>query len=72
MYLIHRGSVRAEMEAPRTGEEGERLTQLARDIHALPEPLGAPVLTHEIDEILFVAAWVRRFPAELGRTASLG
>lgn len=72
MYLIHRGSVRAEVEAPRTGEERERLEQIARDIHPRPGPLGAPVLTHEIDEILLVAAWFRRFPAELGRTASLG
>lgn len=72
VYLIHRGSVRAEVKAPRTADEGERLTQLARDIHALPGPDGAPVHTHEIDEILLIAAWFRRFPAELGRTAALG
>jgi len=72
VYLIHRGSVCAEVEAPRTGGERERLEQIARDIHPRPGPLGAPVLTHEIDEILFVAAWFRRFPAKLGRTAPLG
>jgi excinuclease ABC subunit C len=71
VYLIHRGSVRAEVQAPRTAEEHARLIQLAGEIHALPRSVGAPVHTHEIDEILLVAAWFRRFPAELGRTRPL-
>jgi excinuclease ABC subunit C len=72
VYLIHRGSVRAEAEAPRTEEERGRLLQLADEIYAAKERADAPVLTHEIDEILLVAAWFRRFPEELQRTARLG
>ena len=71
VYLIHRGSVRAEAELPRTAEERERLEKLAGEIHAFQGPKGAPVLTHEIDEILLVSAWFRRFPEEMERTVSL-
>jgi excinuclease ABC subunit C len=71
VYLIHRGSVRAETEAPRTAEERGRLEQLAAEIYGIPERPSAPVLTHEIDEILLVSAWFRRFPKELERTNSV-
>lgn len=72
VYLIHRGSVRAEAEAPRTAEDHGRLAELAGEIYASTGRAGAPVLTHEIDEILLISAWFRRFPEELQRTAKLG
>ena len=67
-YLVRRGRVREEHPAPRTA--AERRTLDAR-VAALLAPLDrapATVPGHEVDEVLLVASWFRRYPKELART----
>jgi excinuclease ABC subunit C len=68
LYLIRRGRVRAECAAPRTAAERRAAQQLARDVFTPPERDTAQVATHEIDELLLLSSWFRRFPEELDQT----
>ena len=68
LYLIRRGRVRAECAAPTTAAERALVAQLARDVFTPPERDTAQVATHEIDELLLLSSWFRRFPKELART----
>jgi excinuclease ABC subunit C len=70
VYLIRRGRVRAERDAPRAARDRERLRDLVADVFTPSERESASVPTHEIDELLLLSSWFRRFPAELGRTAA--
>ena len=67
VYLIRRGRVRAEAEAPRTARDRAKLARLAADVFEPAERDTAQVPTHEIDELLLLSSWFRRFPAELDR-----
>ena len=69
VYLVRRGRVRAERSAPRTPAEHAELLALADDVFNGVEFEGASVPTHEIDELLLLSSWFRRFPDELERTA---
>jgi len=66
-YLIRRGRVRAEHAAPRTAVEQKHLHSLAQEIFGSREREGATVPTHEIDELLLLSSWFRRFPAEMAK-----
>lgn len=68
IYLIRRGRVRAELNAPRSLGACEQLVSAAREIYNPPERRGSSVPTHEVDELLLLSSWFRRFPEELGRT----
>ena len=68
VYLIRRGRVRAEQPAPRTARERASLERLVEDVYGPTERDTAQVPTHEIDELLLLSSWFRRFPAELERT----
>jgi len=68
VYLIRRGRVRAERPAPRSAAERAELLALADDVFNGVEFEGASVSTHEIDELLLLSSWFRRFPEELDRT----
>jgi excinuclease ABC subunit C len=68
VYLIRRGRVRAERPAPRSPAERAELLELADDVFNGVEFEGASVPTHEIDELLLLSSWFRRFPEELERT----
>ena len=68
VYLIRRGRVRAEQPAPRSGPERSRLRRLVEDVFGPHERDTTQVPTHEIDELLLLSAWFRRFPGELERT----
>ena len=68
VYLIRRGRVRAEQAAPRTAAERASLERLIEDVYGPTERDTAQVPTHEIDELLLLSSWFRRFPAELERT----
>ena len=70
VYLIRRGRVRAEQPAPRTARERLRLRDLTAEVFGVAERATAQVPTHEIDELLLLSSWFRRFPAELERTRS--
>ena len=67
LYVIRRGRVRAELDAPRTPDERTTLDALLNDIFADAVD-GMQVPSHEIDELLLLSSWFRRFPRELDRT----
>ena len=68
VYMIRRGQVRAEEPAPRTTKDRSRIRQLADDIFGPVERVTGTVPPHEIDELLLLSSWFRRFPKELDRT----
>jgi excinuclease ABC subunit C len=68
VYLIRRGRVRAERPVPRSAADRAELLALADDVFNGVEFEGASVPTHEIDELLLLSSWFRRFPEELERT----
>lgn len=69
VYLIRRGRVRGEAPAPRTTEDYCALRDLVADVFGSSEPLRGSVPAHEVDELLLLSSWFRRFPAELSRTS---
>lgn len=68
VYLIRRGRVRAELPVPSGAKDRARLRQLEHEVFAPVERDTAAVPTHEIDELLLLSSWFRRFPEELDRT----
>jgi excinuclease ABC subunit C len=68
VYLIRRGVVRAELGKPRSSKDRRTMKQLVDDIFAQKEKPTAQVPTHEIDELLLLSSWFRRFPKEMKRT----
>lgn len=67
VYLIRRGTVRAELPAPRTTEERLELQRRIDSVFQPREPEGGAVRTHEVEEILLLSAWFQNHPAELAR-----
>ena len=72
VYLIRRGRVRAEQPKPRTAHDRTTLKRLVDEIFQPREREGAQVPTHEIDELLLLSSWFRRFPTELDRATAPG
>lgn len=68
VYLIRRGRVREERPAPRTAAQRRALARLTAEVFGTTERDTAQVPTHEIDELLLLSSWFRRFPTELERT----
>jgi excinuclease ABC subunit C len=68
VYVIRRGVVRAELAKPRSTKERRTMKQLVEDIFSQPAAPTAQVPTHEIDELLLLSSWFRRFPQEMKRT----
>lgn len=69
VYLIRRGRVRAETEPPRSRDERKQLRELIDHVFGSIEPATSQIPTHEIDELLLLSSWFRRFPAELKRAS---
>ena len=69
VYLIRRGRVRAEDIPPRTPRDHRRLDRLVEGVFGGREREGAQVPTHEIDELLLLSSWFRKFPEEMERAA---
>jgi excinuclease ABC subunit C len=67
-YVIRRGRVRAELPAPRSAEERGALAVRAAEVFAPAELKSATVPAHEVDELMLLSSWFRKFPAELDRT----
>jgi excinuclease UvrABC nuclease subunit len=67
-YVIRRGRIRAELPAPRTAEEHGALAGRAAELFAPAELRSATVPAHEVDELMLLSSWFRKFPAELART----
>ncbi len=71
VYLVRRGSVRAELPAPRTPDERDVLQQKVHEVFTRPEPANVGLRAHEAQEVLLVARWFRLNPAELERTVPI-
>jgi len=70
VYLIRRGKVRAEATSPRTPADASELMRRIEDVFTPVERVTGQIPTHEIDELLLLSAWFRRFPDELDRTSA--
>jgi excinuclease ABC subunit C len=70
VYLIRRGRVRAEVTAPRTANQAAELLDLIDSVYTPAERETARIPTHEIDELLLLSSWFKRFPNELSHTSS--
>ena len=68
LYFIRRGRVRGEMDLPRQAADQPRVAELIDRIFSPVERETSQIPTHEIDELLLLSSWFRRFPAELKRT----
>jgi excinuclease ABC subunit C len=68
VYLIRRGVVRAELVKPRSTKDRRSMKQLVEDIFSPDDKPPSQVPTHEIDELLLLSSWFRRFPKEMKRT----
>jgi excinuclease ABC subunit C len=68
VYLIRRGRVRAEFRLPRSEHERGRLLEMIDDVFNPSERDAAQVPSHEVDELLLLSSWFRRFPHELTRS----
>jgi excinuclease ABC subunit C len=67
IYLIRRGRVRAERPVPTSRREQRSLAKLVKEVFSTTEYDSAQLPTHEIDELLLLSSWFRRFPKELKR-----
>jgi excinuclease ABC subunit C len=70
VYLIRRGRVRAEVNAPKTPEDAASLLELIDSVYTPSEKETTRIPTHEIDELLLLSSWFKRFPEELTHTSS--
>ena len=68
VYLIRRGRVRGEHRMPRSEQERMRLLEMVEDVFNPADRDTAQVPAHEVDELLLLSSWFRRFPAELARS----
>jgi excinuclease ABC subunit C len=68
VYLIRRGRVRGEYAMPRSERDRMRLLEMVEDVFSPAERDTSQVPSHEVDELLLLSAWFRRFPAELARS----
>jgi excinuclease ABC subunit C len=66
-YVIRRGIVRAELETPKTRRDRAAMRRLVDDIFGEKPNPGSSIPTHEIDELLLLSSWFRKFPDEMGR-----
>lgn len=67
LYVIRRGRVRAELDAPDTPAERGTFEAVVAEVFSDAVD-GLQVPSHEIDELLLLSSWFRRFPGEMART----
>jgi excinuclease ABC subunit C len=70
IYLIRRGRVRAESGMPKTPDDAALLAGMIGEVFGAAERESSQIPTHEIDELLLLSSWFRRFPDELERTSA--
>jgi excinuclease ABC subunit C len=68
IYLIRRGRVRSEHDLPRSEQERVRLLEMVEGVFNPSERESAQLPSHEVDELLLLSSWFRRFPKELDRS----
>jgi excinuclease ABC subunit C len=66
-YVIRRGIVRAELDSPKTRRDKAAMRRLVDDIFGEKPTAGSSIPTHEIDELLLLSSWFRKFPEEMQR-----
>lgn len=66
-YVIRRGIVRAELDTPKTRRDRAAMRRLVDDIFSEKQTPGSSISTHEIDELLLLSSWFRKFPDEMDR-----
>ena len=70
VYIVRRGRVRGEMDLP--SSEVQRLALDEMIAQTFGDAVdGMQVPSHEIDELLLLSSWFRRFPDELQRTSKV-
>jgi excinuclease ABC subunit C len=70
IYLIRRGRVRGEREIPRSDDDRSRLMEMVENVFNPSERDSAQLPSHEVDELLLLSSWFRRFPKELDRSTA--
>ena len=70
LYLLRRGTVRAELAPPASRDEEAALAALVQRVYDGPDASGGDIPTHDLDEFYLVASWFRRHPAELARVTA--
>jgi excinuclease ABC subunit C len=68
LYLIKRGTVRADIKAPESRREQLEFAEWSRRIFEVRDRQTRAIPTHEIDELLLLSSWFQRNPAELAQT----
>ncbi len=71
VYLIRRGTVRADVPAPTCEADERALALLTSRIFHGADPKGSDVPMHDLDEFYLVASWFRRHPEELAHTTAV-
>ena len=69
VYLVRRGTVRAERVAPASDDDIAAWDAESRRVFNDGEASGADIPLHDLDEFHLVASWFRRRPAEKARTS---
>ncbi|MEO7041586.1 MAG: GIY-YIG nuclease family protein [Gemmatimonadaceae bacterium] len=64
-YVIRRGVVRAELDTPTSRRDRAAMRRLVADIFGENPTPSWSVPTHEIDELLLLSSWFRKFPDEM-------
>jgi len=68
-YVIRRGIVRAEIDTPKTKRDRTTMRRLIDDIFGETPTPGSSIPTHEIDELLLLSSWFRKYPKEMQRAS---
>ncbi|MEP6834195.1 MAG: GIY-YIG nuclease family protein [Gemmatimonas sp.] len=68
VYLVRRGTVRAERVMPTQSGEHLEWDAIAQRVYAEADATGADIPLHDLDEFHLVSSWFRRRPAEKART----
>ncbi len=68
VYLVKRGTVRADLKLPVTRREQLEFAEWCRRVFDASERPTRQVPTHEIDELLLLSSWFQRNPDEFART----
>jgi excinuclease ABC subunit C len=68
VYLIRRGRVCGEYATPRSERERTKLLEMVESVFNPSDRDTAQVPAHEVDELLLLSSWFRRFPTELARS----
>jgi hypothetical protein len=68
VYLVRRGTVRAERIVPADDESAREWSDQIQRVFFEADPKGADIPLHDLDEFHLVASWFRRRPSEKART----